>query len=480
MTIDPALQKSPTLQTPAPVDLRKEIVGVDQVVPLLDGSLVPYVNLDNAASTPALRRVKDKTDEALTWYSSVHRGSGFKSLLSTQLYEEAREITARFVGADPEADAIIFCKNTTEAINRLAAVFPFQPGDMVLTTAMEHHSNDLPWRARAQVLHAETLPDGALDLDDFQSKLEQHAGKIRLVTVTGASNVTGFLPPIHDLAELAHRHGAMILADCAQLLPHRKVDMGPIGSPRRLDFIAFSAHKIYAPLGSGGLVGEKAFFNRCEPDARGGGTVEIVTLDEVNWTESPERNEAGSPNVIGAVALAAALQFLSEVGMDAIAAHEADLTRYALTCLMTVPGVKVFGSLDTAHTERRAGVIPFALEGIVHGKAAAILGFEGGVGVRDGCFCAHPYILRLLGVTDEEYRRFRERVIHHNRANLPGLLRMSFGCYSNTADVDRLVEMLERVVRGDYCGNYGVHERSGSYYPQGFEPESVREKYMRI
>jgi selenocysteine lyase/cysteine desulfurase len=464
----------------ASFSLRDEIVGADQAVPLLDGSLVAYVNLDNAASTPALRRVKAATEEAMTWYSSVHRGSGFKSLLSTQLYEEAREITARFVGANPRADAVIFCKNTTEAINRLAAVFPFQPGDIVLTTAMEHHSNDLPWRARARVLHAETQADGALDLDDFQKKLEQHSGKIRLVSVTGASNVTGYLPPIYDLAEMAHRHGALILVDCAQLLPHRSVDMGPIGSARRLDFIAFSAHKIYAPLGSGGLIGEKAFFNRLDPDARGGGTVELVTLDEVDWTDAPERNEAGSPNVIGAVALAAALQFLSEVGMDRVAAHEAELTRYALTRLDGVKGVQVFGSRDPSRTARRAGVIPFALEGISHGKAAAILGFEGGVGVRDGCFCAHPYILRLLGVTDEEHRRFRERVIQHNRADLPGLLRMSFGCYSNTADVDRLVEMLERVLCGDYAGEYRVHERSGSYYPKGFEPESIRGKYFQF
>ncbi|HEY6072351.1 MAG TPA: aminotransferase class V-fold PLP-dependent enzyme, partial [Anaerolineales bacterium] len=141
-----------------PVDLRTEIVGVDQLVPLLDGRQVPYVNLDNAASTPALRRVVEKVQEAMTWYSSIHRGSGFKSMLSTQLYEEAREITLEYVGADPERDCIIFCKNTTEALNKLANRFPFGPGDMVLTTGIEHHSNDLPWRAKAGVIHAGVLP----------------------------------------------------------------------------------------------------------------------------------------------------------------------------------------------------------------------------------------------------------------------------------------------------------------------------------
>jgi cysteine desulfurase / selenocysteine lyase len=283
--------------TLASIDLRAAIIGADQPVTLLDGSRVPYLNLDNAASTPALRVVKDTLDAALPWYSSVHRGSGFKSMLSTELYEQARRIVLDFVGADPQGDCVIFCKNTTEAINRLARIYPFQPGDLVLTTGLEHHSNDLPWRARAGVLHAAALGDGRLDLDDFAAQLEQHAGRVKLVAVSGASNVTGYLPPVHDLAELAHRYGARIFVDCAQLLPHRQVSMGAIDSPRRLDFIAFSAHKVYAPFGSGGLVGPAAFFDACDPDDRGGGTVEIVTLAEVTWTAAPERMEAGSPNV---------------------------------------------------------------------------------------------------------------------------------------------------------------------------------------
>ncbi len=455
------------------VDLRQEIVGIDQLVPLLDGSQVTYTNLDNGASTPAFRRVKEKTDEMFTWYSSVHRGSGFKSLLSTHLYDEAREKVLRFVEADPRSDCVIFCKNTTEAINRLANLFPFQPGDLVLTTAMEHHSNDLPWRAKAGVLHAPVLDDGSLDLEQFTDLLKKYSGKIKLVAITGASNVSGYMPPIYDIAEMAHRHGAKIMVDCAQLFPHRQIHVGAPGSPRRLDFIVFSAHKVYAPLGSGGLIGPKAFFDGIEPDYRGGGTVEIVTLDSVTWTGAPERGEAGSPNVIGAVALAASLEQLSQVGMDAVAAHEADLTRYALKKLLAIQGVKVFGLTDLEHVADRVGVIPFQVEGMTHGRVAAILGFEGGVGVRNGCFCAHPYILRLLGVTDEEYRQHHARVLDHNRADLPGLIRMSFGCYNNTADVDRLVGMLQRIIAGDYRGEYSVDPKSGSYYPRGFEMESL-------
>jgi cysteine desulfurase / selenocysteine lyase len=462
------------------LNLRQEIVDCDIEVPLLGGSTHSYVNLDNAASTPPFRRVKEKLNEAMTWYSSVHRGSGFKSLLSTQLYDQSREIVLKFVGADSDDTCIIFCKNASEALNHLANLFPFQPGDIVLTTGMEHHSNDLPWRARAEVIHSGLLPDGSLDLAEFQSHLEKNSGKIKLVAVTGASNVTGFMPPIYDLAELAHRHGAKIVVDCAQLLPHRKVEVGPVSSPRHLDFIAFSAHKVYAPFGSGGLVGEKQFFNQIEPADRGGGTVEIVTLNEVVWTGAPERDEAGSPNVLGAVALAASLKFLSEVGMDAIAAHEAELTTYALEKMAALPGIILYGSTDLDFVPNRVGVIPFQVSGVPHGKVAAILGFEGGIGVRNGCFCAHPYILHLLKVSDENYLQFHGRVLEKDRTGLPGLIRMSFGCYNNTADVDRLVEMLDRVVRGDYQGNYIEEKRSGSYYPSGFDHNSISDKYFQF
>jgi len=466
------LQSLPTTQKLSE-HFRQEIVGIDQQVPLLDGSFTIYTNLDNSASTPAFRRVKEKMDEVFTWYSSVHRGSGFKSLLSTHLYDEARLVVLNFVDADPESECVIFCKNTTEAINYLASIYPFEPGDMVLTTAMEHHSNDLPWRVKAQVIYAKVLDDGSLDMEDFVAQLERNAGKIKLVAVTGASNVSGFMPPIYEIAEMTHRHGAKILVDCAQLFPHRQIHVGPADSPRHLDFIAFSAHKVYAPLGSGGLIGPKEFFNQLEPGYRGGGTVEIVTLKEVIWTTSPERNEPGSPNVIGAVALASALKQLSEVGMEAIAAHEAELTHYALIKLNQLQGITLYGFKDPNRVEDRLGVISFQVDGLTHGKVAAILGFEGGIGVRNGCFCAHPYILRLLNVTDEQYKAHHERALKHNRADLPGLIRISFGCYNNFADIDRLVNMLERIIQGDYRGVYAPDNHSGSYYPQGFEMASL-------
>jgi cysteine desulfurase/selenocysteine lyase len=453
--------------------LRQEIIGVDQPVPLLDGSVRPYVNLDNAASTPPFRRVKERVDEAMGWYASVHRGTGYKSLLSTHLFEQARQQVARFFGADPEADVVIFTKNTTEAINKLANCFPFQPGDLVLSTVMEHHSNDLPWRARTRVLYAGLLEDGSLDLADLEHKLADHRGQVKVVAVTGASNVSGYVNPIHDIAEMAHHYGAMIAVDCAQLSPHRPICMEPAGSPRHLDFIAVSGHKLYAPFGSGALIGPRAFFERTAPDYRGGGTIQLVTLDEVIWADAPDREEAGTPNVIGAIAMAAALEQLGESGMESISAHEAELTRYALQRLARLPEVHVYGSADPDRLDDRLGVITFLIKGVPHGKVASILGYEGGIGVRNGCFCAHPYIVRLLKVSDEVFQAFQQRVQVRNRSDLPGLVRMSFGCYSNSEDVDRLVEMLKRVIKGDYRGEYVESSRTGSFTPRGFDETSL-------
>jgi len=375
----------------------------------------------------------------------------------------------RFFGADPATEVVIFGKNTTEAINKLANRFPFKPGDVVLTTIMEHHSNDLPWRARARVLYTGILPDGSLDMTDLEDKLSSQKGRVKLVAVTGASNVSGYVNPIYDIAEMAHRYGALIAVDCAQLSPHRAIQMGPAGSPRHLDFIAVSGHKLYAPFGTGALIGPKAFFEQGAPDTRGGGTIKLVSLDEVVWADAPDRDEAGTPNVIGAVALAAALEELSETGMAAVAAHEAELTRYALQRLADLPEVHIYGSSDPERLDDRLGVISFLVGGIPHAKVAAVLGYEGGIGVRNGCFCAHPYLLRLLKASDELISSFRQRVLARDRSDLPGFVRMSFGCYNNCEDVDRLVEMLGRVIRGEYQGDYTENNRTGSFTPHGFD-----------
>ncbi|MET0551894.1 MAG: aminotransferase class V-fold PLP-dependent enzyme [Vicinamibacteria bacterium] len=443
---------------------RDRLIGLGEALPVLGGRRRPYVNLDNAATTPPLRSVVEAVGQFLPYYSSVHRGSGYKSRVSTAAYDEAHRTVARFVGADPDTAAVVFGKNTTEAVNKLSYRYPLPEDAVVLTTLMEHHSNDLPWRARARVVRADVTPEGRLDEADFDRLLHLHRGRIALVTVSGASNVTGFVQPVHRLARKAHAAGARILVDAAQLAPHRAIDVRHPEDPEHLDFVALSAHKLYAPFGTGALVGHRDVFLQGAPEYRGGGTVDTVTADDVSWADVPDREEAGSPNVIGAVALAAALQALHG-SMEAIATHERALTSYALRRLRRLPGVTVYGETDPGRVDDRVGVIPFNLEGIPHGLVAAVLGFEEGIGVRNGCFCAQPYVARLLGIGDARTDGGGVRA---------GMVRLSFGAYNTSDDVDALVEALARIRHGDFRGRYD-HGDDGSYAPVGTQPESACE-----
>ncbi len=451
-------------------NVREHIVGIEAQVPLLDGTRRQYVNFDNAASTPALAPVFDKVNEFLVWYSSVARGAGFKSQIATEAYELAHDIVACFLGANLETNTVIFGKNTTEAMNKAAYRFPLTPEDIVLVSLMEHHSNDLPWRQRATVHHVGVRDDGALDEDDYDQLLERYAGRVKLVAISGAQNVTGYINPIHRLAEKAHAVGARICIDAAQLAPHRAIDMRPDDDPQHLDFVAIAGHKMYAPYGTGALVGPKAIFEQGTPDQVGGGTVRLVTREEVRWAGAPERDEAGSPNVVGAVALAQAILCLQEIGMDAIARHEAELTAYALRRLRQIRGLHIYGPTDPDSAGERLGTFPFTVEGADHYKVSAVLSCEGGIGVRNGFFCAHPYLLHLLGISGEEALNHLEEMLGGLRVGRPGMVRASLGCYNTVEEIDHFVSVLDRISTGDVRGDYVQDPLSGTYHAQGFEP----------
>jgi selenocysteine lyase/cysteine desulfurase len=450
--------------------LRDQIIGLDQTVPLLNGTYTTYINFDNAASTPALRKVLDSVNQFMGWYSSVHRGSGFKSQLATEVYEEARRIVAEFVGANSRQHVVIFGKNTTEALNKLAYRFPLEKDDVVLVSMLEHHSNDLPWRAQAKVVRIGIDESGRLDEEDFDRKLAQHAGRVKLVAVTGAANVTGYLPDIYRLARKAHAAGAQILVDAAQLAPHRPVNMGDLHDPAHLDYVTISAHKMYAPFGTGALIGRRDTFEQGEPEYRGGGTIMVVGTDEVYWAAAPDRDEAGSPNVVGAVALAAAIKALGEIGMGQIARHEAELTEYTLQQMAKITGIKLYGTGSYYNPEERVGVIPFNLAGKSDALVATILSAEWGIGVRNGCFCAHPYVLKLLNYSEEEAAQVRRAVVEGKGAEKPGMVRISFGMYNTFEEVNVLIEALNRIASNNYYGEYVQDYESGEYQPVGWSP----------
>jgi len=429
---------------------------------LPDGSVMPFINLDNAASTQPLDIVAQKTAAFLSYYSSVHRGSGYLSQLSTRAFEEARQQLLSFVGASYELDTAIFVKNTTEAINKLANRLNLHPEDVVIISEMEHHSNDLPWRKKARVVRARVDISGALDLDDLRSKIREHASHLRLVSITGASNVTGYINDLKTIARLAHTFDAPLLVDAAQLAPHRRILMMPHGHPEHLDFIAFSGHKMYAPFGCGILIGPKQFFRTGDPDYCGGGTVRSVTRDSVIWAPPPEKDEAGSPNVVGAVAMGIAAAVLSKTGMRQVALHEQKLLDTLLVQLRRIPNLIIYGSAFA--DQSRLGVVAFNIQGLHHFLAARALAGEAGISVRNGCFCAHPYVHRLLDLSPPEIAHYANLAGQGNIAAVPGMVRISIGLYNNANDIEKAVAVIAELAQDPrhyaekYCGTAAFSE----------------------
>jgi selenocysteine lyase/cysteine desulfurase len=290
------------------------LVGDDLAVPCIDGVERRYVLFDAAASTPALPTVAERVQEFLPWYSSVHRGAGWKSQHSTNAYEEARDAALRFAGREGRDDVAILCRNTTEAINHLAYRLRLAPDDVVVTTVVEHHANLLPWERAARRRYVECDAGGTFDAAAVAAALDDGPPP-RLLAVTGASNVTGWLPSIDAIVDLAHERDVPVLVDAAQLAPHHPL-------PTEADYLAWSGHKMYAPFGIGVLVGPRSTFTDGDPFLAGGGAVDLVDLDESVWTDPPEREEAGSPNVLGAVALHAAVDEFERLGWPTIEDHD--------------------------------------------------------------------------------------------------------------------------------------------------------------
>lgn len=421
---------------------RQRVVGADTKIPLFNGQWVTSINLDNAATTPPFVSVMEEMTNFSAMYSSIHRGTGYKSRFSSQLFEEARSIVIKFVNADPLQDTVIFVKNTTEAINKLSyRLWEGNKRSVILSTRMEHHSNDLPWRNKFQVDYVETDSHGKLSLEDLESKLIKHKRNVKLVTVTGASNVTGYVNPIHKVAELAHRYQAKILVDGAQLVPHAAVNMKPKNPLHHIDYLAFSAHKMYAPFGIGVLIGPQETFKQGIPELVGGGTVQTVTHDWVMWDNPPHKEEAGTPNVMGVVALVAAIKTLTAIGMRNIDDYENQLADYATLRLKSIPGISLYSQVTLG--EPRIGVIPFNIKGITHDLVATILSNEAGIAVRSGCFCAQPYIQKLLQISPKQMELYRKG----GAAPRPGMVRLSLGLYNDFSEIDVLTQMLERIIK---------------------------------
>lgn len=426
----PVAPQAPTTSTGAPPSLSSVPLPIGPLLPVVGGNLlaplagtggrtVRAVNLDYAASAPALQTVAEHVTELLPYYASVHRGAGYASQVSTALYESARQTVAGFVGARPD-DLTIFTRNTTDALNLLAAAVPQDgSGDgEVVVLDVEHHANLLPWTGgRHRLIPTEATLEQTIR--SLEAALAERPAS--LVAVTGCSNVTGEILPIEQIARIAHAHGARIVVDGAQLVPHRRVDIAALG----VDYLAFSGHKLYAPFGAGVLVGRSDWLNTAQPHLAGGGAVRSVNAQgQADWTTGVARHEGGTPNLIGAAAVAAACRAIAALPGDAVQEHENALTERLLDGLARIRGVRVLRTWSDSND--RVGVVGFSIEGHEPARVATYLSAEHAVGLRDGKFCAHP-LLNRLGAGN-------------------GALRASFGLGSRSEDVDRLLAALRSLV----------------------------------
>jgi selenocysteine lyase/cysteine desulfurase len=385
-------------------------------VPVRGGALVPYANLDYAASAPCLEPVREAVAAALPAYSSVHRGAGYASQVTTARYEQARHTIKAFTGARLD-DALVFTRNTTDAMNLLARSLP--EGTTVVVFDTEHHATLLPWPSPVR-LAPPAFPGEALRAaDEALAAIEGPA----LLVVTAASNVTGELWPIAGLAHIAHRHGARIAVDAAQLVPHRRLSIAALD----LDYVAFSGHKLYAPFGVGVLIGRRDWLAQAEPYLKGGGAVRAVG-ERAEWSTDPEaRHEAGTPNVLGAIALAAACDHLAANWATVIHEEERLLGRLRAG-IAAIDGVHELALWPDDHP--RVGIVSFVVDGRSAREVAETLSAEHGIGVRDGKFCAHPFVRHLLGLgeggCDDD----------------GGAVRASIGIGSTDEHIDRLLAAL--------------------------------------
>lgn len=397
-----------------------DIAAIRSQFPILSRSVYdrPLIYLDNAASSQAPQRVVDAIAKAYTTAkANVHRGNHLLSQEATDAMEAGRVAAARLINA-PSRDEIIFTRGTTEALNLVAATVgeTLNPGDEVILSAMEHHSNIVPWHLLRQrkgivIKVIPLLPDGSLNLEAYANLLSE---RTRVVSVCHASNVLGTINPVQQMAAMAHKVGALFCVDGAQSAPHSRIDVQDIDC----DFFAFSSHKVYGPTGIGVLYGRHAILEQLPPYQGGGEMIGHVHWDDVTWADIPYKFEAGTPDYIGAAAFASAVDFVEELGIANIAAHEQQLAEYARQQMATIPGIRFFGNAP-----KRCGVISFLI-GNAHHYDTGMLLDKMGIAVRTGHHCAQP-LMDSLGIE--------------------GTVRASFAVYNTQAEVDTFVNALRRI-----------------------------------
>ena len=456
-----------------------DFIGLDTHYPLASGEMARLVHLDAAASPLPLRSSQEVIQRFLPHYANTHSSAHLSARISTGAVDWAYRKILDFLGASESRHAVIAAGNgATLPINRVArGLCAMRPDrDVTLISAMEHHANDLPHRyygnkIRFIPLTGSEANSGPVDLDELATMLEKYTGRVNYIALSAVSNVTGIINPIGEIARLAHRHGALLLVDGAQMVAHLQVNLSRSDTSEEPDFFVFSGHKVYSPGAPGILVANREILHALPQPDLGGGTVKEVSFEEYELLpDFPAREQAGTPNIVGLVGLAASLDYLQRTGMDKVSAHSKNLTRYLLARLEKMSFITVYGNPDV----ERIAATAFNVEGVDHGLVAAILNDYHAIAVRNECFCAHPYVREMLkqelwetdlaGIAPED----QERYINLKR----GMVRASVGLYNSRDDIDMLIDALVDIHAGieRYLPLYKAMD-DGSYRHESFMPD---------
>jgi len=450
--------------------ISKDFIGLDTRYENAYGEVSKRIYMDSTASSLLLRPSATVLAEFMSHYSNTHSKLHHSAHISTAAYQWAHKRILSFVGADPDIYTCFFTgAGTTGGINRMARVFrDYDPDkDIAIISIMEHHSNDLPHRKHMhRVIHipVEGLKESqmCISMARLEAALKEAEGRVNYVSITAVSNVTGIINPIHDIARLAHKYGALIMIDGAQSVAHLPTKMFYADDPDAcIDALVFSGHKTYTPGSPGVVIARKDMLLGIEPEEVGGGMVDRVLEDRyLVKTNFPDREEAGTPNIPGAIALATTIEILDRIGMELLMKEEDKVMIKALDAMSQIPELIVYGGTDHVNCPRAAS-ISFNIKGMDHGLVAAILNDYFNIAVRNQCFCAHPYVKEMMAKDlEKDFGEIDFGNMSPEFMRKAGMVRASFGLYSTSEHVDKLIAAIKVIIAqaDDFAPHYEINE----------------------
>ncbi len=415
--------------------------------------------LNNAATTAPFVSTLKKVNNFLREYGALHRGAGPYANKTYDAALKAQSLIRKFLGAKSET-SLLFTSNTSAAINVFIRLLNLKKTDIILTSSIEHTSNNLPYsyNSNAKVIYIDTFDDGSIDYNDLQRKASKYSSNLKLVAITGASNLSGYIPDIKKIADIAHKHNALIFVDAAQLAPHRPIDMHKL----HIDALAFSAHKVYAPFGLGVLALPKSILDRSPVDP-GGGSIDMISNQEIVWSPVPDRHQTGTWNVTGIIAIGESCKQIMDIGWRNVIKHERELVKYAVKKLKEVPNLTTYIELEKYIKEDRIGTFVFNLPGYHHALLSSILDNEYSIETRSGTICNHKLVRRWFQVNDTRQTEIENEIRQGNRLASYGIVRASLGIHNTKRDIDNLAKALISIQENGPKFNYKPEPRNETY-----------------